>query len=69
LLTVPPFEIVSAEVPLWPTTRFKLLVQVEFAPSTIAVPSEPEKLPSTPRALLTVPPFEIISVPVPALPT
>ena len=39
--TAPPFEIVSVPVPSTPTVRPALLVQIEPAPSTVAVLVEP----------------------------
>jgi hypothetical protein len=41
-VTLPPPVIVSVAVPLDPTERLPLLVHVEPAPSTIAMPLEPE---------------------------
>jgi len=77
LLSVPPFAIVSVPMPELPTVRLPLLVQVEPAPVTVALPCEPAADPITPpeqeggklQLLLTVPPLWIVSMPVLELPT
>ena len=68
---MPPSAIVSVPVPRLPMFTPELLVQVEPAPATVTVPSEPAPLPMLAAKavlLLTVPPFVIVSEPVPKLP-
>ena len=68
---MPPSAIVSVPVPKLPTFTPELLLQVEPAPVTVAVPCEPTALPMlamTGVVLMTVPPFAIVSEPVPRLP-
>ena len=67
---MPPSAIVSVPVPRLPMLTPELLLQVEPAPVTITVPSEPGPAPmlAVRPVLLTVPPFVIVSEPVPKLP-
>ena len=68
---MPPSAIVSVPVPKLPMLTPELLLQVEPAPVTVTVPSEPAPLPMLAAKavlLMTVPPFAIVSVPVPKLP-
>src|SRR5947209_374986 len=69
LRTAPPLRIVRTPLPKRPTERSELLVQVEPAPSTVAVPIEDASSPMMPKVLFTVPPFWIVSAPVPETPT
>ncbi len=70
-LTTPPRLMVSVPLPLEPTCKVALLVQVEPAPSTVTVPLLPlaKLLPMVPFVLLTAPPLVMVSVPVLASPT
>ena len=68
---MPPSAIVSVPVPKLPMFTPELLLQVEPAPVTLTVPSEPAPWPMLAAKavlLLTVPPFVIVSEPVPKLP-
>ena len=68
---MPPSAIVSVPVPRLPMFTPELLIQVEPAPVTLTVPSEPAPWPMLAAKavlLLTVPPFVIVSEPVPKLP-
>ena len=68
---MPPSAIVSVPVPRLPMFTPELLFQMEPAPATLTVPSEPAPWPMLavkPVLLLTVPPFVIVSEPVPKLP-
>ena len=68
---MPPSAIVSVPVPRLPMFTPELLLQVEPAPVTVTVPSEPAPWPMLAAKavlLLTVPPFVIVSEPVPKLP-
>src|SRR3990170_2994801 len=65
----------SVPIPEIPTYKSELLVQVEPAPVTVTVPTEPSLpawpavIPSKPLVLETAPPFAIVSAPVLWLPT
>src|SRR3954454_16756033 len=70
-VTTPPSASVSVPVPELPTFTPELLLQIEPAPATLTVPSEPALLPTLAVSavlLMTVPPFVIVSAPVPKLP-
>ena len=67
-VTTPLSAIVSVPLPKLPMFNPELLLQVEPAPVTITVPSEPTPLPMLAAKavlLMTVPPSAIVSVPVP----
>src|SRR2546422_1050162 len=72
-LTAPPLFTVSVPAPpgpmVLPPTNRSLLLQVEPAPVTVAVPVDPAFCPRTPLLLTTVAPPEMVSEPLPLLPT
>jgi len=65
LETEPPPVMESVPVPLMPTKRSLVLVQVLPAPSTVTVLEFPAGPPSWPAVFETTPPLAIASVPVP----
>ena len=65
LFTVPPFWMASVPVPKAPIWMVSVLVHVEPAPDTVAVPCEPGKSPTNPPQSVNVPPFSTASAPIP----
>src|SRR5688500_8296885 len=60
--TRPPLATVRLPVPASPTRKSPLRFQVEPAPLTFAVPTEPANVPSSAYVLETTPPPRILSV-------
>ena len=70
-VTMPLSAIVSVPLPELPMFSPEMLLQVEPAPVTVTVPSEPAAWPmlaAKALLLMTVPPSAIVSVPEPKLP-